>query len=132
MTTNIEPSIWAGVTRAIAAYAHALDGGRPEDVAATFVPDGVSEITGFGTFEGRDAIRDGYASFVPTAPQLHLVANSVISSTTESSATAVSSLAFFALGESGWALQMTGRYDDELRLEGGEWLFARRLTTLAP
>lgn len=132
MTAAIDASVWAGVNRAIASYAHALDCGRPDDVAATFVDDGVSEIVGFGTFEGRTGIRQGYAGFAPTRPQLHLVANTVIISAGSGTATAVSSLAFFAHGEAGWGLQMTGRYDDSLRLEDGRWLFTHRVTTLAP
>ena len=132
MTASIDPSVWAGVSGAIAAYAHALDSGRPDDVAATFVADGVSEILGFGTFEGRRGISEGYAAFAPSRPQLHLVANTVVTPTGPEEATAVSSLAFFALGENGWSLQMTGRYDDTLVLERGRWLFSHRVTSLAP
>jgi hypothetical protein len=131
-TAPIDPSVWAGVTGTIAAYAHALDSGRAADVAATFTSDGVSEIKGFARFEGHEALAEGYRGLAPTGPQLHLVANTVVSSTDESHATAVSSLAFFSRGESGWALQMTGGYEDTLRLENGRWLFTERITTVAP
>lgn len=132
MTASIEPSAWAGITGTIAAYAHALDDGRPDDVAATFTADGVSEIRGFATFRGRKALSEGYANLVPARPQLHMVANTVVTSTGPETATAVSSLAFFAHGEAGWGLQMTGHYDDTLVLEDGRWLFTHRVTMVTP
>jgi ketosteroid isomerase-like protein len=122
----------AGVQATIAAYAHALDAGRTDDIVELFLPDGVSEIVGFGTFEGHDAIRAGYANLVPTQPQLHLVANTVITSSTGDEVTAVSNLAFFGRGESGWAVQLVGRYDDTLRRYDGAWRFQKRVTTIIP
>ena len=128
-TTSVDASVAAGVQSAIAAYAHALDGGRIDDLVELFWPDGVSEIVGVGTFEGHDALRAGYAGFAPTQPQLHLVANTVITSSTEDEATAVSNLAFLGRGEAGWAVHLIGRYDDTLRRHDGEWRFQRRVTT---
>ncbi|MFF2852846.1 nuclear transport factor 2 family protein [Streptomyces sp. NPDC058001] len=136
MSTSIEArteaSVAAGVQAAIAAYAHALDAGRNDDIAELFQPEGVAEIAGVATFEGRDAIRAGYAAFAPTRPQLHLVANTVITSWTEDEATAVSNLAFFQRDDSGWAVQLVGRYDDTLRRHDTTWLFQRRVTTFLP
>ncbi|MFE1962162.1 nuclear transport factor 2 family protein [Streptomyces sp. NPDC059479] len=136
MNTSIgapaEASVVAGVQFAIAAYAQALDADRTDDIAALFLPDGVAEIAGVATFEGREAIREGYAAFAPARPQLHLTANTVITSWTEDEATAVSNLAFFQRGESGWAVQLVGRYDDTLRRQDGTWRFQRRITTFLP
>lgn len=131
-SADTEASVTAGVHAAIAAYAQALDAGRNDDVAELFVPDGVAEIAGMATFEGQDAIREGYAAFAPTQPQLHLVANTVVTSFSEDEATAVSNLAFFQRGESGWAVQLVGRYDDALRRHDGAWKFQRRVTTFLP
>jgi ketosteroid isomerase-like protein len=128
-SADTEASVAAAVQGAIAAYAHALDAGRTDDIAELFWPDGVAEIAGIATFEGQDAIRQGYAGFAPTAPQLHLVANTVVTSWTEKEATAISNLAFFQRGETGWAVQIVGRYDDTLRRQDGEWRFQRRVTT---
>ncbi|MFE7934947.1 nuclear transport factor 2 family protein [Streptomyces sp. NPDC057456] len=125
-------SVAAGVEAAVAAYAQALDAGRNDDIAELFVPDGVAEIAGVATFEGRDAIREGYAAFAPTRPQLHLTANTVVTSFTGDEATAVSNLAFLQRGESGWAVQLVGRYDDTLRRVDGTWRFSRRVTTFLP
>ena len=129
MNTSTEASVAAGVHAAIAAYSHALDAGRTDDIAELFAPDGVAEIAGVGSFAGRDAIRAAYAGFAPTQPQLHLVANTVITSWTDDEATAVSNLAFFQRGDTGWAVQLVGRYDDTLRRHDGTWLFQRRVTT---
>jgi uncharacterized protein (TIGR02246 family) len=117
------------VYNAIAAYAHALDAGRPDDVAALFCPDGVAEIAGRATFVGREAIAAGYAAWEPTAPQLHLVTNTVITPTAVDYATATSDLAFFRCDQTGWVLQLVGRYEDLLHLADGVWRFHHRVTT---
>jgi hypothetical protein len=129
MSTITEESVAAGAQAAIAAYAHALDAGRTDEIVELFWPDGVAEIAGMGVFEGHDAIREGYAAFVPAQPQLHLVANTVITSWTEYEATAISNLAFFQRGEAGWAVQLVGRYDDTLHRRKNVWKFQRRVTT---
>ena len=92
-------------------------------------PAGVAEIVGVGAFQGRDAIREGYAGFAPSKPQLHMTANTVITASDEDSATAVSNLAFFARDETRWSLQLVGRYDDTLRRDGDAWRFSKRVTT---
>ena len=97
----IDASLSAGVHAAVAAYATLLDGDTPGDVADLFCPDGVVEIVGIATFEGRDAIRAGYAGWAPVRPQLHLVGNTVITASTADSAGATSDLAFFQRGERG-------------------------------
>lgn len=132
MTTSIEPSVTAAVQTAIAAYAQALDAGRSDEIAELYTSDGVAEIVGMAKFEGREAIRKGFAGFAPQGPQLHLIANTVVTSATADEATAVSNLAFFARGESGWAVQLVGRYDDVLRRQDGTWLFQQRVTTFLP
>ncbi|GIF25530.1 hypothetical protein BJ973_003807 [Actinoplanes tereljensis] len=115
---------------AVSGYAHALDAGRTAEVVALFAPGGVSEIVGLGTFAGQEELQAGYAALVPAAPQLHLVANTVITPAGPDEATAVSDLAFFQRGAEGWALQLIGRYDDTLRRHGDSWLFERRVTTI--
>lgn len=122
----------AAVRAAIAGYAHALDAGRTDDLVELFCPDGVSEIAGLGTFEGHEAIRAGYATMVPAKPQLHLVGNTVVGSRSGAFVTATSDLVFLQRGRSGWAVRLTGRYDDTLHWHDGRWRFARRVTTLQP
>jgi uncharacterized protein (TIGR02246 family) len=136
--TSIDADMAAGVHAVIAAYAQALDTDRPDDVAELFCPDGVAEIAGVSTFEGRAAIRAGFAAFTPSRPQLHLVANTVITApiapTADSadSATATSDLAFFRRGKAGWTVELVGRYQDTLHLVAGVWRFHHRVTTFRP
>jgi len=132
MDTSTEAAVAAGVQAAVAAYAQALDSGRTDDVVALFCPDGVAEIAGQGSFAGHDAIRKAYGGFVPKRPQLHLMGNTVVTSWTEDTATAVSNLVFFGHGASGWTVQLVGRYDDTLHRHDGKWLFHRRVTTFLP
>lgn len=80
MSASTGASVAANVHAAIAAYAQALDAGRVDDLTDLFWPDGVAEIAGVGTYEGQEAIREGYAAFAPTRPQLHLTANTVVTS----------------------------------------------------
>ncbi|MFE2471753.1 nuclear transport factor 2 family protein [Streptomyces mirabilis] len=129
MSASTGASVAANVHAAIAAYAQALDAGRVDDLTDLFWPDGVAEIAGVGTYEGQEAIREGYAAFAPTRPQLHLTANTVVTSWTEDEASAVSNLAFFQRGDAGWAVQLVGRYDDTLSRRDGAWRFQRRVTT---
>ncbi|MEU5477618.1 nuclear transport factor 2 family protein [Streptomyces mirabilis] len=129
MSASTGASVAANVHAAIAAYAQALDAGRVDDLTDLFWPDGVAEIAGVGTYEGQEAIREGYAAFAPTRPQLHLTANTVVTSWTEDEATAVSNLAFFQRGDAGWAVQLVGRYGDTLSRRDGAWRFQRRVTT---
>jgi ketosteroid isomerase-like protein len=115
-----------GVRAAIAAYTQALDDGRTDDVVATFCPDGVAEIPGFGTFEGHDALRRAYAGWTPRRPQRHLVVNTHVTDWTRDQARAVSDVVFLLRGDAGWGVQMVGRYDDTLHRDGATWRFHRR------
>jgi len=128
--TATEAEVAAGVHATVAAYAHALDAGRTDDLVGTFCPDGSAEISGMGTFHGHASIRDAYAALLPTHPQLHLVANTVISSWTEHEAAAVSNFTFLQRGESGWVVPVTGRYDDVFHKgDDGAWRIHSRTTS---
>ncbi|MGW2048851.1 nuclear transport factor 2 family protein [Streptomyces sp. NPDC001858] len=128
MTVTTEEAL-AGVQNAIAAYTHALDAGRTEAIPELFTEDGVAEIVGQGTFEGREAIAKAFGAFVPQAPQLHLVGNTVLTSPPGEEVTASSSLVFLGRGEAGWAVQLVGAYEDTLVREDGVWRFRKRVTT---
>lgn len=119
----------AGVRRAIAAYTHALDDGRTDDVVATFCVDGRVEIPGMGTHEGHDALRAAYTLWAPRRPQRHLVLNTSVSDWDEHEATAVSDVVFLLAGEQGWTVQVVGRYHDRLHCDDGVWRFQQRSAT---
>ena len=116
----------AGVRAALAAYAHALDDGRTDDVVATFCPDGSIDMGTLGSFEGHDALREAYRGWEPRVPQRHLVLNTHITAWSDREASAVSDVVFLLQGKDGWAVQLVGRYHDTLHNDGGTWRFHRR------
>ncbi|MFE2066475.1 nuclear transport factor 2 family protein [Streptomyces sp. NPDC059467] len=128
MTISAEAAL-AGVQATIAAYAHAVDAGNTDAIPDLFTEDGVAEIVGQGTFEGREAIRKAYGAFAPQAPQLHMVGNILLTSPPGDEVTVSSNLVFFARGEEGWAVQLVGSYEDTLLRVGDVWKFRKRVTT---
>jgi hypothetical protein len=115
-----------GVRATLAAYTHALDDGRTDDVVATFCADGICDIPGLGTHEGHDALRAAYAQWRPRRPQRHLVLNTHVTHQTDREATAVSDVVFLLLMDTGWSVQLVGRYRDVLHNDDGTWRFHRR------
>ncbi len=120
-----------GIRATIAAYTHALDDGRTDDIVATFCPDGICEIPGMGTHVGHDALREAYARWKPRRPQRHLVVNTLVTDWNEQEATAISDVIFLLQGDSGWAIQIVGRYHDTLHHDDGTWRFHQRMATFA-
>lgn len=130
MLTSTHALVAVGVQATLAAYAQALDAGRTDEVVSLFCPDGTAEISGVGTFHGHDAIREAYAGLAPARPQVHLVANTVITSWSEAEATAISDFVFLHRGQSGWTVPVTGRYDDIFRkADDGSWLIYSKSAT---
>lgn len=115
-----------GVRAAIAAYTHALDDGRTDDVVATFCADGGCDIPGLGAFEGHAALRDGYSQWRPPRPTRHLVVNTLVTDWNDHEATALSDIVFVVQRDSGWVIQVVGRYHDTLHRDGQHWRFHRR------
>jgi hypothetical protein len=115
-----------GVRATIAAYTHALDDGRTDDVVATFCADGVCEIPGLGTHVGHDALRTAYDKWKPKQPQRHLVVNTHVTDWDDREANAISDVVFLLQGDAGWAIQVVGRYHDTLHYADGTWRFHRR------
>jgi hypothetical protein len=118
-----------GIRATIAAYTQALDDGRTADVVDTFCPDGVCEIPGMGTHVGHDALRAAYSKWTPRRPQRHLVVNTLVTDWNDHEATASSDVIFIVQGDSGWAIQVVGRYEDTLHSNDGTWRFHRRVAT---
>jgi hypothetical protein len=115
-----------GVRAALATYTHALDDGRTDDLVATFCADGSCDIPGLGRHEGHVALREAYGRWTPSVPQRHLVLNTLVTEWDDHEAHATSDFVFVLKGEAGWSVQIVGRYNDVLRLDGGRWLFQRR------
>jgi SnoaL-like domain len=120
-----------GIRATIAAYTQALDDGRTEAVVATFCTDGACEIPGMGTHVGHDALLAAYAKWKPRRPQRHLVVNTLVTDWTDHEANAISDVVFLLQGDTGWAIQLVGRYHDTLHSIDGTWRFHRRAAEFA-
>jgi len=115
-----------GIRATIAAYTHALDDGRTDDVVASYCSDGIFEMPGTGTFEGHGALREAYDGWKPRKPQRHLVLNTLVTDWSDHEATATSDVVFILEGKAGWAIQFVARYRDTLHRVDGTWRFHRR------
>lgn len=129
MSESTQAWVAAGVRAVIGAHTQAQDAGRTDDIVALYTPDGVLELPGADPVQGHDALREAFKGWAPTQPQLHLVSNTVVTSSEADEATAVSDVAFLQRGDAGWAVLVVGRYDDSLRRVDGTWLLHRRKTT---
>lgn len=125
-TTTSYAEVVEGVRATIAAYTQALDDGRTDDVVATFCPDGACDIPGMGKHEGREALRAAYAKWKPTRPQRHLVVNTLVTDWNGNEANAISDVVFALRADSGWAIQLVGRYHDTLHRDDRTWRFHHR------
>jgi hypothetical protein len=133
MSTTTYAEVVEGVRATIAAYTQALDDGRTDDVVATFCPDGGCDIPGMGSYEGHDALRSAYSKWKPTRPQRHLVVNTLVTDWNDHEANAISDVIFVLQGDSGWAIQLVGRYRDTLHHDDdGRWRFHRRAAEFVP
>jgi len=115
-----------GIRATLAAYAHALDDGRTDDIVATFCPGGTCEIPGLGTHEGHEALRAAFAQWTPRRPQRHVVVNTHVTDWHDDEARAASDVLFLLKGKDGWSVQLVGRYYDVLHRSEGTWRFHRR------
>lgn len=115
-----------GIRQTIAAYTQALDDGRTDDLVATFCSDGGVDIPFIGAHQGHDALREIYAKLVPQVPQRHLVVNTLVTDANEHEACTVSDIVFLLRNESGWAVQLVGRYTDTLHHTEAGWRFHHR------
>jgi len=132
MSTTTYAEVVEGVRATIASYTQALDDGRTDDVVATFCPDGGCDIPGMGTYEGHDALRAAYSKWKPARPQRHLVVNTLVTDWNDHEANAISDVIFVLQGDSGWAIQLVGRYRDILHHDDGRWRFHRRAAEFVP
>ena len=113
----------------IGIYNQSLDGGHYEAFLACWCEDGVFNGLG-GPYVGRAAIR----AFTDTYDERyrlrlhglkHFTVN-IVSRIAGDAATSSSHLQLVTTGSKGAHILFTGRYEDELRRVGGEWLFSRR------
>jgi len=112
----------------IARYAHLVDRGRMDEVAALFADDGTLEAGHLPPVHGREAIREFLSSTKSrlAATARTLVRHHVTSVTVEVSGrdAATASSYFLVLGERG--LDHWGLYRDSFVRMNGRWLFLHR------
>jgi 3-phenylpropionate/cinnamic acid dioxygenase small subunit len=119
-----------GVRDPLAAYAHALDDGRPADVVATFCADGSIDVPGMGSYQGTDALLDANTRFNRRRPQRHLVVNTHVLEWSDEEATVESDVVFLLLGkDDAWSVRLVGRYHDVLHRDADTWRFHSRTAT---
>lgn len=122
----------AGVRAAIARYAHAVDDGRADDVAATFCADGSADIPGTGVITGTAALRAFFAGQAPRGRSRHVVVNTLVTEWDSGQATAISDLIVLGrAADGGWSVVLVGRYHDTLHISDGTWLFHARTLRFA-
>lgn len=119
----------ACVRNAIGALTQAQDGVDASAVVAKYTEDAVLELPGTDPIVGREALLGAFEQWVPKAPQLHLVGNTVVTVVSADEATASSDVTFHGRTEQGWTVQIVGHYEDMFRLVDGSWLVARRAAT---
>ena len=115
------------IQKLIADYNFAVDAGDGDAFAQLFVDDG-SLDSGFGVTKGRAELRD-FASAVPTmVPGGRHIATNLSVEGDGDGATARMYLQMFSTngGSAETKLIISGRYDDTLRREGGQWRFVER------
>jgi hypothetical protein len=128
-TNTTYADVVAAVGATIAAYTHALDDGRTDDVVATFCADGGCDVPGLGTFEGHEALRDAFAGWKPKQPVRHLVVNIHVTEWDDATAKATSDVIVLVKGDSSWAIAVVGRYHDSFHHDDGTWRFHHRAAT---
>jgi hypothetical protein len=128
----------AGVRAAIARYAHAVDDGRPDDLVATFCPEGTADIPGSGVVTGTDALRAFFSGLRPGGQSRHLVVNILVTDWDGDHAAAVSDVIVLGRPAGGkWSVQLVGRYNDTLHRHHdapgdlAKWLFHSRTLRFA-
>jgi hypothetical protein len=119
------------IAETLALHAHLVDADQLDRIDELFTPDAVYDMTapGIGIFEGIDTIRAAAAQMSASghAPIAHFVTNTILTSTREGEATALSKcLMIMATG----TIQGV-TYDDTLRRYQGQWLISRRVITPA-
>lgn len=129
MSKLTEAAVAAGVRATIGAHTQAQDAGRTDDVVALYTDDAVLELPGADPIQGHVGLKAAFDDWAPQLPQLHLVGNTTITSWSDDRAIALSDAAFFQRGETGWAVQVVGHYNDTFDLVDGAWKISRRVTT---
>ena len=105
-------------------YNYAIDDGRAEDWASTFVDDGAFESSHLGVFTGRDALIDFARTFSNPGKTRHCSTDALVE--IDGDVARQRSYLIFVDNSDGPRLGTTGVYEDELRRTADGWRFVRR------
>lgn len=118
------------ISELIARYSHAIDRGEREDFAALWHPD-VTYTTAGTTYHGvQETLSVAEGLWDSGGQSWHLPANTVIEFTSESTATATSTIAAIATGAGDTAQYYLGSYLDTFERRDGVWLFSSRVVEI--
>lgn len=115
------------IRRLLAAYCHLCDDGRFSELVDLFAP-GASFVHGATTLAGHAALRDFFEERQgrPEQRGRHLTLNTVVD-IHAGTARALSDFVYLKFVEGLVTVARAGRYrDDFIRMEDGQWRFARR------
>ena len=119
------------IAETLALHAHVADADQHDRIDDLFTPDAVYDMTapGIGIFEGVETIRAAAAQMSASghAPLAHFLTNTVLTSTGDDEATALSKC--LMIMDTGAVQGVT--YDDTLRRHEGQWRISRRVITPA-
>jgi 3-phenylpropionate/cinnamic acid dioxygenase small subunit len=111
-----------------ARYAFTIDYGPYEDWLKCFTPDGLFDSPKFGRHVGYDGLKrftEIYKESIGSEQVRHMITN-VIFRVDGDRATGGCYLTYYHCKSGRATLEAVGRYDDQLRKVGGEWLFQSR------
>lgn len=110
-------------------YCWHYDEGATDELALLFTEDAVCELGAFGTFRGRDEIRQGYAGIMAATgipgTRRHLPANPRIDVEGDRARARWYLVDLRTEPGVGQPVRIVATYDDECRRVDGEWRIAR-------
>jgi uncharacterized protein (TIGR02246 family) len=128
MPVAVDPADESAIRSVLARYCHTCDDGAFDALVALFTADGSFSYAG-RTVAGRAALAAYFAEVqTPERRGKHLVANTVMAVSGDR-AEVRSDWAFLAFTDGVLVPRLTGRYDDVLVRDGGDWLIAERVVT---
>lgn len=113
----------------MARYCFLIDGARYREWTELFTEDGVFEVPHVGTFQGRATLLR-FAKSIPLDDEgrpgfKHCVLNSIVE--VDGDRAAAQSYILLVRAGRPLAIDVAGRYEDDLVKRDGRWLFAKRL-----
>lgn len=113
-----------------ALYGHVIDRMWWDRLGDVFTDDAVFDATASGgpTFEGLDAMRNGFPELVAPITPLHLTTNVVVLEIGDTEARTLAKFLSFATPPPKGAVMAIGEYEDVMRRTPDGWRIAHRIT----